>query len=519
MGNARKKLQLFCIVLSVLTVLSGCMPDNYSITPIEESYEYSTDSGYYVRPAAVDGWAEKDALTTTTEDGTFLCFTADTAQADDFINAQRTLLHLLRDNGLETGELESYATDYGFCFSESSDKTAYVALSSVRTWQQVLVTLQAIWGDYTEYGYVYAMSNAIAEKLGWKTDPTPAVEKAALKTFFAENPEAIHLLYPTFTTEFASEETVNSCKALSVALFKKISWRKALKKPIAEQLEEYYALVSDYAEKLSIPFNRQTCGYAYYGEGVKLRIMTNYAELIIDSNYRDDSESLYGDYWSNYSSIYETVNTINREITTAVERFELEDEAGIIRIKWLDSEYSSTEKYIPQNSGAYHPSTQTIYITSIRPYLHEYYHHIEHLINPDLGQCWQSQAFCEIGSSHSQYALLTTESTFSKSEDDIELFRAFTGRAYEPGRDDFFEAMDILCYLSDYYQLAYKNGAQTHNSFSRYLVDLYGEDEVCNLLLFPETVEDITGKTWEELRAEWEQHIREKYADVEIPEA
>lgn len=519
MGNARKKLQLLCIVLSVLTVLSGCTPDNYSITPIEESYEYSTDSGYYVQPAAVDGWAEKDALTTTTEDGTFFCFTADTAQADNFINAQRTLLHLLRDNGLETGELESYATDYEYCFSESSDKAAYVALSSVRTWQQVLVTLQALWGDYTEYGYVYAMSNAIAEKLGWETDPTPAVEKAALKTFFAENPEAVNLLYPTFTTEFASEETVNSCKALSVALFEKISWRKALAKPIAEQLEEYYALVSDYAEKLSIPFTRQTCGYAYYGENVKLRIMTTYAELIIDSNYKDVKENLYGDYFSNYVSIFQTAKVIDNEIATAVEYFNLEDEAGVMTIKFLDNEDDASQKFLTGHRGMYYLSTQTAYVASIEPYLHEYYHHIEYLITQGNVRSWQAQAFCDIGRAHSQYAQLPYESTFTQYEPGIELFYACTGRAYQPGRDDFYEAMDILCYINDYYLLEYETGAESTNSISRYLIDLYGEDEVYNLMLFPETVEDVTGKTWEELAAEWEQHIRNKYADVEIPEA
>lgn len=60
--------------------------------------------------------------------------------------------------------------------------------------------------------------------------------------------------------------------------------------------------------------------------------------------------------------------------------------------------------------------------------------------------------------------------------------------------------------------------ANTLNSFSRYLIDLYGEREVYNLMLFPDTIEENTGKTWEQLASEWEQHIRDKYAHVQSPD-
>lgn len=517
MRKIQKAVAFVCAMLSLLALLTGC--ENGKGSPVEETYKYKTKSKSYMQPAAVDGWAEKSALTTDTKEGKFFCFIEDKSIADDFINTQRTLVKYLRNCGVEVGKMEFYGTDYGYSFSESSKNGVYVALSDMRTWQQVLVTLQTVWGDYTDYGYIYAMSNAIADELGWQTDSVPTFEKNTADLFFAENPIVINLLYPTFTDKFASEKTINNSKALAIHLFEKIDWKNALKKPVDEQLDDYYKLVSTYAQELSVPFERQICGYAYYGEGVKLRIMTTYAELIIDGNYRDTMESLYGDYWDDYSSIYQTANTINQEITAAVEYFALEDEAGTIRMKWLDSENSTTKKFITQNTGAYHSSTQTAYITSIRPYLHEYYHHIEHLLNPNLGVCWQSQAFCELGASCSQYAQMTTEYTFSKSEDGIELFQAFTGRAYESGRDDYFEAWDIMCYYNNYYKLAYKTGAQAHNSFSWYLVDIYGEKEVYNMMVFPDTVEAVTGKTWEQLMTEWEKSIRDKYSNVVIPQS
>lgn len=504
---------VLCIAFMFIEMACGYAQGSFN--PIQETYSYSIKNKYYTQPAAVDGWAKKSALTTDTKDGTFFCFTENETQANDFVNTQRALLEYLRSYGIEIGTMESYGTDYSYSFSESSKNAVYIALCDVRSWQQILVTLQTVWGDYINYGYAFSLSNAIADALGWQTDSVSSFEREKADLFFSENPNVINLLFPTFTPKFASNETVNNSKALALHLFEKIDWKNALKKPIDEQLGDYYQLVSAYAQELSIPFERQICGYAYYGEGVKLRIMTTYAELIIDGNYRDTMESLYGAYWDDYSSIYQTANTINEEITAAVEYFGLEDEAGIMQIKWLDYDNSATKKFT-QTTGAYHSTTQTAYITSIHPYLHEYYHHLEHLLNPNSGDNWQSQSFCELGASHSVYALMTTEHTFSKNKDGVKLFQAFTGRDYESGRDDYYEVWDIMCYYNNYYELAYKTGAQAHNSFSRYLSDLYEERTVYNLLLFPETVETVTGKTWEELQSEWEQHIRKKYINVQL---
>lgn len=512
MSGLIKHIHRMGILILFLAVLSGCTQDKPN--PLHETYTYSVQTKPYVRPAAINGEALNSALTADTKDGTFFCFTKDEAIANDFINTQRTLMMYLRSYGVEIGKLENYGTDYGYSFSESSENAAYVALSDVRSWQQVLVTLQAVWGDYTDYGYVYAMSNAIARELGWQADSVPAFEQKTADLFFTANPEAIHLLYPAFDNRFASEESVSHSKALAIHLLEKIVWKNAISKPVDEQLDAYYELIRAYAKELSVPFERQSCGYAYYGENVKLRVMTTYAELIIDNNYRDISESLYGDYWSNYSSIYQTANTINEEITAAVEYFALQDTAGTIEIRWLDRNDSNTQWLIDHGRGAYY-STQTIYVTSLVPYLHEYYHHIQYLLNPDLKFAWQSQTFCELGASYSLYRQMIMENDFSQDEEGAKLFQDFAGRKYEPGRDDYFEVMDILCYYNDYYKLEYHSGGEAHNSFCRYLVELYGERAVFDLLVHPTTVEIVTAKTWDTLRSEWEQHIRDKYAHIQ----
>lgn len=524
MSILKKHLCLLCILSLVLSALSACSPDrpsdmaNTPVPLIEESYEYTVkNSALHRRPSFVQTFPHQESLTVRLDDGTFVCVTTDSAVADDFINAQRTLLRFLRDRGVETRSLQYYAVDYDDSFSDSGEDKAYIALSSTKSYRQVLVTLQALWGDYTEYGYVYAMSNVIAGQLGWQTDLVSPIERASMDAFFSENPAAINLLYPSFTAKYASEETVKNCKALSVKLLEEIDWNAALALPVEEQLEQYYALVGSYAEEISVPFTRQACGYAYYGADLPLRILTTYVQLFVDNNYLDFCNDIFEDYFSNYETIFETANILNEEITAAVEHFGLETKAGVISINWLSGE-SASKRFGKSLANYYDPISQEVYVTTIHAYLHEYYHHIEYILNPDIGETWQSQAFCEIGKSYSQYAHDIIEYRFVKDEKWADLFYSWTGHTYKRDLNSYYEAYDICCYTSDYYDLDYYNGRDTLNSFNGYLIDLYGEDAVYGIMLFPETVGNVTGKNWEELEEEWNQHIHDKYADVKIPD-
>lgn len=523
MSSILRKAYFICIVFLVLITISGCTSEQYSsstISPvltIDESYDYSVKNAFYARPSFTNQGSRQDALKVTTEDGLFFCFTEDSDKADDFINMQRTLLHFLQNNGMGVREMRYVATNYGDSFSDSSKNTAYIAFSSIRTYRQILVTLQAIWGDYTDYGYVYAMSNAIADHLGWQTDTFESVERTAMDAFFSENPDAINLLYPGFTTIFASEEIANYSKALSVSIFDDIDWCSALEKSIDVQLDDFYVLVSGYAGEIGVPFTRQTCGYAYRGEYLPLCINSTYVQLIVDRNYSDFYRDMYGDYFSDYVSIYQTAMIIDRETTEAVEHFGLEDSAGTILINWLSGESAKTQFGKPLVNH-YNPYLQEVNVTTINAYLHEYYHHIEHLINPNLSQCWQSQAFCEIGRSHSQHSLYSVEKPMTQITQWVDLFYSCTGRSYRHGVDDYFESYDILCYVTNEFELDYYNGRNALNSFAHYLIDLYGEDAIFNLMLFPDTVWNVTEKSWEELEAEWKQYIHDKYAGIEIPE-
>lgn len=507
------------------TCLVGCGTNNSAltpVTPVEESYEFTEKNQVYTRPAMTSEERRLDSLTLTLDDGFYFCITTDAEKATEFINAQRTLLQFLSDSGVETGKLRYYAVDYDDSFSDSESNKAYIALSHVKSYRQVLVTLQTLWGDYTDYGYVFHVANAIAAHLGWQTATVEAVEQSTLDTFFAENPDALNLVYPCFTTTYADKETVRNCYALSSRFFEKINLREALTKPIDEQVNDFRALVDTYAQEISVTFDRQKNGYAYFGEYLPLKILTTYTKHIVDRGYEDSTSPAYeaiGDYsfvyFSDYQSIFEIVNLMDKEIAGAVEYFDLEDKIGVVTFNWL-SEESSIKRSGRAVNNYYNSTAQAVYLTTIDAYLHEYAHHLQHLINPNIGECWQEQAFSEIVRSHTHHGQHQVETQFTLVEDFAELFYNCTGHNYQAGVDDYFEAFDILCFIMGEWDLDYLNGKNGINSISHYLIDLYGEETVYQLMLFPDTVQTVTGKTWDEHKEEWYQHMQDKFADFDL---
>ena len=111
---------LFATILLLALLLCSCGAQDSDITPMNESYAYTPKSDTVYCPSLVVDWAFKYHISTETEDGTFKCFTSDTAQATAFINSQRTLLKLLREYGVDTAGLTYFGTNYDGSFSESS---------------------------------------------------------------------------------------------------------------------------------------------------------------------------------------------------------------------------------------------------------------------------------------------------------------------------------------------------------------------------------------------------------------
>lgn len=524
----KKKLILMAlfIVGIVLIGTAGCAKpttegDTDSLVaavPVSEHYEYTRKERSCYIPAFTNKNEKAESLSVYAEGNSYLCMTTDESLADSFINAQRTLLHFLQNNGVTLRELNYIAVNFDDSFSDSEKNTAYISLSSIKTQRQVLVTLQAIWGDFVDYGYVYAMSNAIAAHLSWETEEKSDTDSSAADAFFCENTDALNLLYPAFTELYATEETVKYSKWLSLDLFLNVDLCATLKMPIEEQTKEFAKLICGYSEKINASFSPHSCDYAYRGAYQPLCIRSTYVTHVVDHGYKDYYEDIYDDYFGDYVTIYQTADIIDKETVDAVKRFGLEELVGNSCFNWLSEESALTKYAAPRVNMCYFASGE-IYVTTISLYLHEFYHRIEYLINPDSAKygSWQSQAFCEIGRSYSEHAHYAAEKTFSQDANWAELFSYLNGYDYSSDVKSYFESNDVLCYALNEYSFDYNGGGPSINSLTYYLIKQYGEDAIFNLMLYPDTVVDLTGKTWDTLKSEWKQYIQDKYNGKELP--
>ena len=508
------------VIVALFFVVRYTTPDN----DINPSIEYTQKEKTLYLPSFTNEKAEVEVLITSTEYGSFISMTTDKMKADAFVNAQHKLMRFLKDNGVAIRELNYVANCLDDSFSESTKDSAYIAHSATETWKQVLVTLQTLWGDYTDYGYVYAMSNVIAYQLewetdtGWKINPSETIEIDNVDACFRSHPEAISLLYPVFTQRYtAADKTDKYAKLLSCILLDQIDWKDALKKPIETQLDDFAELIQGYAEKIGVTYSRPTCGYAYRGQYLPLCIQTTYVTHIIDHGYQDHNSNMFEDYFSDYTSIYQTAELMDREVVEAIERFGLEDRAGNFTINWL-SEKSAKARFGRSRVNTAYTLLGESYVTTSYLYLYQYYTHIAYLMNPDSvnAKSWHTIGFCDIGRSYSWYSRYGTEQMVTQDPEMAEAFYSYTGHSYQGDMESYFEAHDVWTYELGDYSLENLTDGSPVTSFTYYLIRNYGEDAVCNLLLYPDTVMEVTGTTWEVLQNAWKESILNKYTDMEV---
>jgi len=374
-----------------------------------------------------------------------------------------------------------------------------------------------MYGDYCNYGYLYALANVIAKEINWATDIVQSYSLGELKNFFSNNTIAADLTYPLFLEEYSSVETIKYCKALCIYLFKQLNSQSQLKLSVADQLNAFYNALNDFMLSNYITCSRTQFEYAYYGETCPLKVKTEYFEIFLaDGHFIDFDNDEYEVFdLVGYDNISKSLTTLNNEANDLIERFSLENVVERVTV-YMHTTDSSRSVYGKEYINFCYPNRREIEVTFLHAFLHEYSHYIEYLLNSVSGsrQGWQSQAFAELCGTYSYYQhryYYTAANTAIGSE----FFHACYGRDYVFGREGIFLYSDATCYVLDNYELNYNATREQINSFSYYLLDIYGESTVCYLMLFPENVITITGKSWNTLKNEWEVKIKETFTGVE----
>lgn len=190
------------IVLLLLILLCGCekkqsylYTESYQRIIVPMGSEYILQGNVY--EASINGRVY-EFQNTITED-----------ERNAFIDAEEKICALLEENNISTDGYRLVILKDGENFSSSAEKTAIFSQKSLRNWEQIITTLQAAMGDYTNYGYLYALSNSIAKDFKWVED---SVKETNWQESLFQNGTLMNLMYMCFDEKYSSNRILQHAK-------------------------------------------------------------------------------------------------------------------------------------------------------------------------------------------------------------------------------------------------------------------------------------------------------------------
>ncbi len=522
-----KRIPAFILTLVMLFSLTSCAKS--------PAYEYELSEISFAQPDTdpVIARQKSSGSFLETEYARYYLDSQDDQLCNEFVNAQTKLLSYLVKNGVDEQSIGSpkyYLSDYsrnlssfknitysyGVDYPNSIDgmvdsKFAYFDFDTVKTYKQVLTTLQNIYGSFTDYGYLYALSNEIAKAMKWETDASGDISDSELKDLVLSNSFCLDLTYPCFTEDYSSKDVIAASKTLSFKVLKFLNQKPAqlLAMPIEEQIKAFRNGVREYAASIGAEYSEPKYGYMFGSEEYPLVVNTTYFTLHLEDGYKDIYESLYKqDFFKDYPSIRDTVSILDCDISEIIAKCSLEDKAGktiIIMTKGKGEPVSA------------HHAGGISYCRTLRGPVHEFCHYLALLISlPDGGTTYHEdgvghQMFCEWYSLDSYFTKMHFAKTYRDVPQNKEWFESKTGREFEPTRDDILLTYNYYVRDNELFRMDVADNGSTM-SYASYIEKTYGEDEMLKLALFSNKFYEEHNTSYDELVDEWKEYILENYA-------
>lgn len=430
--------------------------------------------------------------------GRYYCFhpTIPEGSRDDFIHDQETLIALLEENGIPcnlitVGVIKSYT---GWASTEKS--VIYMGIEEAKSWKQVLYTLQVAMGEFTNYGYLYALSNAIAGSLGWTTDEIPSVDTEELK----KSPYIMDLTYPCFEGGYVPESETNLAKAVATAIL------ESCEDPY--DAEQFRQKQLDYALSAGIEDELAYLEFASAGDSCPLRIRNQYYELLVFREYDPKAEDVA--YFADYPTLVSYLERFDRNIAYAAQYFDVTD-APVIEARLsptIMEEYSETVigVFLSNNGNPF------IKMENLDCLVHEYVHYLYYTYCTENGwdsgaEVWQNEAlayyFGITGNAVLYETYYRSPSLFAYQ------FTQFVGHPYEDDWDSMY-LLHTAAVESDtdpieaLYEYDHECG-----SLAAYVTQRFGEDVMAEVMLHPSRAEELTGCTMEDILQDWKALVLE----------
>ncbi|MBR0507718.1 MAG: hypothetical protein IJJ86_03835 [Clostridia bacterium] len=246
--------------------------------PTEEPSPFTEAYLAFSEPEAFGRLISSNALTAE-RNGVTYWFSTKQADATVLMNVCAGQCEMLSALGYDTAGLTVYILPDGSDYSDSEQKAAHLNPDTVGSPEAFRVLLGTILGDYTNAGYLYALSQKIA---GTTPDASPDAN------VFLAQPELLNLVSPCFTEPYVDGETLAACRALAVRLLSETD------DPYAGE-EAFLTLRDAYAAEIGADFTPTTVRYTYNSKTCPVRAQTYDMEIFLSSDYPEYTFQDYPD--------------------------------------------------------------------------------------------------------------------------------------------------------------------------------------------------------------------------------
>ena len=495
-----KIFRFFVVILAIALLCSGCsFLDQQDPSEPQATYEYTEVYQRISEPYGTGFIVQGNLLQAIVGGHTYeFESTISNEERSTFVTNQEKLCRLLEEKGLSTAGLTfRILADYPNR-AESENCVAYYGIDSMKSWEQVLTTIQVCLGDYTNYGYIYSLSNRVARDLQWICDDA-SIENEKV---FVDDPSLLNLVYPCFSEKYSDTESIVACKSLSIALLATTEdiWSEA----------EFLKAREIYAQNKDIAFKPTHVTFAYNGESCPLKLSCQYLEIFWDYTFVANNEYLDGlipvDYTDGVGGLIHTFEWLDAQLVMLCEQLGAAPDQQIPVQMMASLPRGYISPYIETGGLYYNEAGQgKICATTVTALAHEYVHHIYWLScgadDPDYER-WHNEAvahYYTVGQRF-EYRINVINNVDPSYRDRLE---AKLGEAYdEPS--DYIKILRIEWRENEREYVYYLKGNNDLScTFGEFFVRTYGEDVFLNSMMYPSRVKEFTGLSMDEIIDAW----------------
>jgi|GEM_PF-4720415 hypothetical protein len=430
------------------------------------------------------------------------------ADKDNFIDNQLELQNYLKQINIDISKINLYVLDDYTNRTESEEGKAFYGINTSGTYNQILTTLQLIYGDYTNYGFLFAAANHIAGELSWTQDDKIEYDPSLIQ-FLRDNPEYLSLAYPCFNEVYSTPEAIHYSKMLALLLYENVN----------EQSETTFAEQAQiFTEENNIEYTPVIYKFAYNGPSCPLKLKTEYFELFRNSSYIDEKQIIkYADNClTDYKTVLQTLQTCDNNIKTVRNIFNISSK-NIVKIYLYNKEIVNAKWVRDDSVAGFYSGNKDIFISTFIALLHEYVHYIFDELNGEMDKInntgWNNEVLAYYyGSRLSDFNHIAYRNMYNGEYAEAkDWFVEYAGKEYTDN-DDYLILCELYCY--EYNKFTYDSSMSWYPMFAKYFVDTYGEDILIDAMLHPSKVEELTGKSFDDILADCKNNLIAKYSKI-----